>query len=130
MLIKWQYQCRGKFDLIQSWHSDLFTILKWRRIVDDNYLELLGEFLTLSRMFLFLLTCIKSSRQTCVYFYCSSIISIIRFTSSCLSYLRYLCLFTYSGVQLILCCVGLFFLCTLVANFFVLSIFDCPFGIL
>jgi hypothetical protein len=41
------------------------------------------------------------------------------------SYLRYLCLFAYSGVQHILCCVFVLF-------FFVsgLSIFDCPFGIL
>ena len=31
------------------------------------------------------------------------------FTSSCLSYLRYLCLFAYSGVQHILCCVFVLF---------------------
>jgi hypothetical protein len=41
-----------------------------------------------------------------------------------MSYLRYLCLFTYSGVQHILCCVFVLF-------FFVsCTIFDCPFGIL
>ena len=42
-----------------------------------------------------------------------------------MSYLRYLCLFAYSGVQHILCCVFVLF-------FFVsgLFIFDCPFGIL
>ena len=40
-----------------------------------------------------------------------------------MSYLRYLCLFVHSGVQHILCCVFVLF-------FFVLSIFDCPLGIL
>jgi hypothetical protein len=45
-----------------------------------------------------------------------------------MSYLRYLCLFAYSGVQHILCCV---FLCVpYVASFSGLSIFDCRFGIL
>jgi hypothetical protein len=46
-----------------------------------------------------------------------------------MSYLRYLCLFTYSGVQLILSCVFvLFVLCCVpnVASFSGLSIFDCP----
>ena len=47
----------------------------------------------------------------------------------------FLCLFAYSGVQHILCCVFVLFffvLCTVpnVASFSGLSIFDCPFGIL
>ncbi len=40
-----------------------------------------------------------------------------------MSYLRYLCLFAYSGVQYIVCCV-------LALLVFVLSIFDWPFDIL
>ena len=48
-----------------------------------------------------------------------------------MSYLHYLCLFAYSGVQDILCCV---FVClssscvTYVASFYGLSIFDCLFS--
>ena len=47
------------------------------------------------------------------------------FVGESMSYLRYLCLFVHSGVQLILCCVFalIFFFCEL-------SFFDCPFGIL
>jgi hypothetical protein len=45
------------------------------------------------------------------------------FVGGLMSYLRYLCLFAYSGVQYIVCCVFALFV-------FVLSIFDCPFGIL
>jgi hypothetical protein len=49
-----------------------------------------------------------------------------------MSYLRYLCLFTYTGVQHILCCVFLRLVSCVpyVANFSGLSIFDCRFGIL
>ena len=50
-----------------------------------------------------------------------------------MSYLRYLCLFTHSGVQHILCCVfGLLFfvLCTLFAGCSGFSIVDCSFSIL
>jgi hypothetical protein len=72
-----------------------------------------------------------------------------------MSYLRYLCLFAYSGVQHILCCVLVVCLCLVhsgvqhilccvfcfvcicvvscvsnVASFSGLSIFDCPLGIL
>jgi hypothetical protein len=44
-----------------------------------------------------------------------------------MSYLRYLYLFVYCGVQQILCCV---FALSCVASFSGLSIFDCPFGVL
>jgi hypothetical protein len=44
--------------------------------------------------------------------------------------LRYLCLFAYSGVQHILCCVYVLFFLVYVPSFSGLSIFDCPFGIL
>jgi hypothetical protein len=47
-----------------------------------------------------------------------------------MSYLRYLCLFTYSDVQYILCCVLFCFSLSYVASFSGLSIFDCPFGLL
>ena len=50
-----------------------------------------------------------------------------------MSYLRYFCLFAYSGVQHLLC----FFLCLRlvscvpnVASFSGMSILDCPFGFL
>jgi hypothetical protein len=50
-----------------------------------------------------------------------------------MSYLRYLCLFVYSGVQHI-CVVFLFcffsYCVPYVASFSELSMFDCPFGIL
>jgi len=46
------------------------------------------------------------------------------------SYLRYLCLFAYSGIQHILCCGFALFFFVYVASFSGLSIFDCPFGIL
>jgi hypothetical protein len=46
-----------------------------------------------------------------------------------MSYLRYLCLFAYNGIQQILCCV-LSLSCVYVASFSGLPIFDCPFGIL
>jgi hypothetical protein len=57
------------------------------------------------------------------------------FVGGLMSYLRYLCLFVYSGIQHILCCV-VFLLCfssscvPFVASFSGLSFFDCPFGIL
>ena len=46
-------------------------------------------------------------------------------------FLRYLCLFTYWGVQHILCCFFSFVLCTVpyVVSFSGLSILYCPFGI-
>ena len=50
-----------------------------------------------------------------------------------MSYLSFLCLFAYSGVQHILCCVFALWSSSCVANvvsFSVLSIFDCPFGII
>ena len=49
-----------------------------------------------------------------------------------MSYLRYLCLVTYSGVQHILHCVCLRLVSCVpnVASFSGLSIVDCPFGIL
>jgi len=50
-----------------------------------------------------------------------------------MSYLRYLCLFAYSGVQHILCCVFvlLFFIwCTLCCQFLWIVHFDCLFAIL
>ena len=46
-----------------------------------------------------------------------------------MSYLRYLCLFSHSGVQHILCCVfvlSFFVLCTFMLSG--LFILDCPFG--
>ena len=49
------------------------------------------------------------------------------FVGGLISYLRYLCLFTYSGVQHFVLC--FLFFC-LVAIFSGLSIFDCSFGIL
>ena len=51
------------------------------------------------------------------------------FVGGLMSCLCYLCLFVYSGVQHILCCVFVLFffvLCTYVASFSGLSIFDCP----
>jgi hypothetical protein len=50
-----------------------------------------------------------------------------------MSYLRYMCLFTYSGVQHILCWIFVFFsssCVSYVAVFSGMSIFDCHFGIL
>ena len=50
-----------------------------------------------------------------------------------MSYLRYLCLFTYSSVQQLLCCVFVSFVLSCVsylASFSVLSIFYFPVGIL
>jgi hypothetical protein len=50
-----------------------------------------------------------------------------------MSYLRYLCFFTYKTFQHILCCDFVVFSSSCVpyvASFSGLSIFDCPFGIL
>ena len=47
-----------------------------------------------------------------------------------MSYLRYLCLFVYSGVQHILCCVFVLSCVPYDASLTELSIFNCPFGIL
>jgi hypothetical protein len=51
-----------------------------------------------------------------------------------MTYLSYLCLFGYNGVQHILCCVLLFCLSSscvhYLASFSGLSILDCPFGFL
>ena len=52
-----------------------------------------------------------------------------------MSYLRYLCLFTYSGVKYILCCVCvllIFVLCTLCCQFLSVEylFLIAPFGIL
>jgi hypothetical protein len=52
---------------------------------------------------------------------------IIIIVNSFLTGAQYLCIFAYSGVQYILCCV-LFFFVPYVANFSRLSIFDCPFS--
>ena len=50
------------------------------------------------------------------------------FVGGLMSYLHYLCLFAYSGVQHILCCAFVLFVFVLpnVASFSGLSIFDCP----
>jgi hypothetical protein len=50
-----------------------------------------------------------------------------------MSYLRYLCLLTHSGVQHISCCAFVLFFfvfCTLCFHFLGVFYFDCPFGIL
>jgi len=50
-----------------------------------------------------------------------------------MSYLCYLCLLAYSGVQHILCCVFVLFVSSCVpyvASFSGVSLFNCPFGIL
>jgi hypothetical protein len=47
-----------------------------------------------------------------------------------MSYLHYSCLFAYSGVQHILCCVFVLFGFVYVASFSGFSMFDCHFGIL
>jgi hypothetical protein len=55
------------------------------------------------------------------------------FVGGCMSYLHYLCLFAYSGVQLLLCCVFVLFSLSCVpyvSSFSGLSFFDCFFGIL
>ena len=47
-----------------------------------------------------------------------------------MSYLRYLCLFSYSGVQLIQCCVFVLFVFVLCLVYAILSYsIDCPFFI-
>ena len=55
------------------------------------------------------------------------------FVGGLMFYLRYLCLFAYSGVQHILSCVFVLFvfvLCILCCQFLWIVHFDCPFGIL
>jgi len=57
---------------------------------------------------------ISTSKRCSVRLYLKLVIG------GCMSYLRYLCLFAYSGVQHILCCVFhlfLFMLCTLYCQF-------------
>jgi hypothetical protein len=54
------------------------------------------------------------------------------FVGRSMSYVLYLCLFAYSGVQDILCCVFaliFFVLCTLCCKFRWILHFGCPFGI-
>jgi hypothetical protein len=62
---------------------------------------------------------------------CSIRLYLQLFVGGLMSYLRYLCLFAYSDVQQILCCVFalfLFVLCPHVTSLSSVSIFDCPFG--
>jgi len=69
---------------------------------------------------------------------CQSFIKILNlclqlFVGWLMSVLRNLCLFSYSVVQHILCCVFVLFffvLCTLCYKFLWIVCFDCPFGIL
>ena len=64
---------------------------------------------------------------------CSVRLYLQLFVGGLMSYLRYLYLFTLSGVHHILCCVFVLFffvLCTHVASFSGSLIFVCPFGIL
>jgi len=51
------------------------------------------------------------------------------FVGGLISYLRYLCLFAYSDIQHMLCCVTTSFV-PYVARFSGWTIFDCPIGIL
>jgi len=62
---------------------------------------------------------------------CSGRLYLMLFVVGLMSYLRYLYLFTYSGVQHILCCVFalfVFVLCTLCSQFLWIVHFDCPFS--
>ena len=64
---------------------------------------------------------------------CSGRLYLPLFVGGLITCVRYLCLFVYSGVQHILCCVFVLFLFVCiphVANFSGLSILYCPFGIL
>ena len=64
---------------------------------------------------------------------CSLRLYLQLFVGGCMSYLCYLCLFAYSGVQHILCFVFVLFffiLCTLYCQFLWIILFDCPFGVL
>ena len=67
---------------------------------------------------------------------CSVRLYLQLFVGELMSYLHYLCLFVYSGVQHILFCVFVLFVIRLVywvhylGSFSGLYIFDCPFGIL
>ena len=64
---------------------------------------------------------------------CSVRLYLQLFVGGLMLYLRYLCLFVYSGVQHILCCVFVCFSFSHipdVASFSGLSIIDCPFGFL
>ena len=64
---------------------------------------------------------------------CSVRLYLELFVGGRMPYLRYLCLFTHSGVQHILCCVFVLISSSCVpyvASFSGLPFFDCPFGIL
>ena len=78
-----------------------------------------------------------SARSTHYLFYllascfrCSVRLSLLLFVGVCMSYLLYLCLFAYSGVQHILCCVLILFffvLCALCRRFLWIVLFWLPF---
>ena len=75
--------------------------------------------------------CLSINLTISAYKWCSIRLCLRLFVGLLISYLRYLCLFTHSGVQHILCCVfALFVFVFCVLCFSGLSIFDCPFGIL
>ena len=64
---------------------------------------------------------------------CSVRVYLQLFVGGLMSYLRYLCLFVFSGVQYIVLCFCFVFLPSCVpyvASFSGLSNFDCPFGVL
>ena len=64
---------------------------------------------------------------------CSVRVYLQLFVGGLMSYLRYLCLFAFSGVQYIVLCFCFVFLHSCVpyvASFSGLSNFDCPFGVL
>jgi hypothetical protein len=71
--------------------------------------------------------------RTKLYIYVFMYVYLQLFVGALMSYLPYLRLFAHSGFQRILRCVLFCFsssCVTYVASFSVLSIFDCPFGIL
>ena len=80
---------------------------------------LVGSVLLIFSVFYVVLLCVFTFSVPCCDLPCDFRIKTM-FTSSYLyeglkSYLRYLCLFTYSGLQHILCCVFLLFVGTVVA---------------
>jgi hypothetical protein len=77
-----------------------------------------------SFLILFNFDCVISIAQ-----YWHIIVSMLLFVGGHMSYLRYLCLFAYSGVQHILCSVFVLFflvLCTLCCQFLCVVHFYCP----
>ena len=115
-----------------SWKAHI-SVIKCPFIMDNMNIVLVTRGIFVAHLFSFFVLsycvsgfCIVTSITIYAWKRCSVRLCLQCFVGVLMSFLHYFCLFTYSGVQHILCCVFVLFCLRLVYPMFPVSL-DCPF---